>query len=327
MSHRLGIAMKFYGWIGLTILFVSEIFLFQKIDPFYSWFYCFAWWSYILLADNLLLKLRGTSLLTTRRNELWHMLALSVFIWLLFEAYNLRINNWHYEGVPSRFWIRWFGYIFSFATVLPGIFITSDLVEYVLGGRGRFCSSENEGFASGSSSRPPKAFLPLGLFLCVAPLLWPRYFFPTVWLGPIFLVDPFLERLGVQSLWSARTVRGGRKIWSLLLGGFACGLMWEFWNYWSASKWVYTVPFFENWKVFEMPALGFFGFPPFALECWSLYQLLLNCLKRTHSTRARLALWLIIALICAAILRAIDSNTVTKFAESNFRSLSICGIG
>ena len=321
MPHQLGVGMRFYGWIGLGILLVSEYFLFKKIEPFYSWFYCFAWWSYILLADNLLLKLRGSSLLTTRRKELGSMLALSVFIWLLFEAYNFRINNWQYEGVPSQLWIRWVGYLFSFATVLPGIFITSDLVEYFLGWRGRPCASENEGQAPGSGSQSPKIFLPLGLFLCVAPLIWPRYFFPAVWLGPIFLFDPCLEKLGIQSLWSARTVRGGKKIWSLLLGGFACGLMWEFWNYWSGSRWVYTVPFFNNWKLFEMPALGFLGFPPFALECWSLYHLLANVLTRKRSTMARLASWLVIALLCIVILWAIDSRTVTRFAELTLWSL------
>jgi hypothetical protein len=319
--------MKLYGWIGLSILLVSEYFLFQKIEPFHSWFYCFAWWSYTLLADNLLLRLRGSSLLTTRRNELGRMLALSVFIWLLFEAYNLRVNNWQYEGVPSQLWIRWIGYIISFATVLPGIFITSDLVEFFLGWRGRPFASENEGPVAGPHSQSPKVFIPLGLFLCIAPLLWPRYFFPAVWLGPIFLFDPYLEKLGIQSLWSARTIGGGKRIWSLLLGGFACGLMWEFWNYWSGSKWVYTVPFFENWKVFEMPVLGFFGFPPFALECWSLYHFFEKVLTRSRSAMVRFELWLIIAFLCIVIIRAIDSCTVTRFAESNFRSLTICRIG
>lgn len=327
MPHQLGIAMKSYGWFGLFLLLVSEFFLFRKIEPFYSWFYCFAWWAYILLADSLLLRLRGSSLLTTRRGELWRLLPLSVFIWLLFEAYNLRINNWQYEGVPSQLWIRWFGYAFSFATVLPGLFITSDLVEYFLGWQGQRCASEREIPVTGSRSKSPKIFLPLGLFLCAAPLVWPRYFFPAVWLGPIFLLDPILERLGIQSLWSARTVRSGKKIYSLLLGGLVCGLMWEFWNYWSGSRWIYTVPFFENWKLFEMPALGFLGFPPFALECWSIYHLLDTILMQKRSAVVQIVLWLIIAFICIIIFHAIDSHTVARFAESNFRSLSICAIG
>ena len=46
--------MRLYGWVGLLLLAVSHYCLFQAIEPFYSWFYCFAWWSFILLADNLL---------------------------------------------------------------------------------------------------------------------------------------------------------------------------------------------------------------------------------------------------------------------------------
>ena len=113
--------MRPYGWAGLLMLLASELCLVLKIEPFYSWFYCFAWWSYILLADNLLFTLRGASLLTTRKRELWAMLPLSVFIWLLFEGYNLFIRNWAYDGMPRQIWLRWLGYSAAFATVLPCI--------------------------------------------------------------------------------------------------------------------------------------------------------------------------------------------------------------
>ena len=120
--------MKLYGWLGLALLLISEYGLFQKIEPFQSWFYCFAWWSYILLADNLLLRLRGRSLLCSRRAELWRMLPLSVMIWLVFECFNLVVRNWAYSGVPALAWMRWGGYAVAFSTVLPGVFITSDIL-------------------------------------------------------------------------------------------------------------------------------------------------------------------------------------------------------
>jgi hypothetical protein len=50
-----------------------------------------------------------------------------------------------------------------------------------------------------------------------------------------------------------------------------CGWLWEFWNYWAAAKWLYIFPMFQGWKIFEMPAPGFLGFPPFALECFTMY--------------------------------------------------------
>ena len=45
--------MKAYGWCGVALA-LSEYFLWRQIEPFYSWFYCFAWWSYILIADSVL---------------------------------------------------------------------------------------------------------------------------------------------------------------------------------------------------------------------------------------------------------------------------------
>jgi len=57
-----------------------------------------------------------------------------------------------------------------------------------------------------------------------------------------------------------------------------CGLMWEFWNYWAMAKWTYNLPFLgslESISYFEMPAIGFLGFLPFALECWAMVQSIL----------------------------------------------------
>jgi hypothetical protein len=36
--------MKIYGWFGLLLLLVSEYCLLHRIEPFFTWFYCFAWW-------------------------------------------------------------------------------------------------------------------------------------------------------------------------------------------------------------------------------------------------------------------------------------------
>jgi len=308
--------MKSYGWLGLLLLAVSEYFLILRIEPFYSWFYCFAWWSYILLADNLLLKLRGRSLFSGRQRELPAMLFLSVFIWLIFETYNLVVHNWAYDGVVALHGIRWCGYALAFATVLPGIFITTDLLEHwIFGGRGGPTASESEELREKPASGVSRIYVLLGIVMCAAPLFWPRYFFATIWLGPIFLLDPLMEKLGIRSL-SLSIVSGARRrVWSLLLGGLACGLLWEFWNFWAASRWVYTVPFFGSWKVFEMPVLGFLGFPPFALECWILYHLMREALLRTRPPALRAALWVLIGATCLLVFYAIDHKTVIRFAQ------------
>src|SRR5262245_63119436 len=98
-----------------------------------------------------------------------------------------------------------------------------------------------------------------------------RYLAAPVWLGFIFLLDPINARLGAESL--SADLRAGRydRIINLSLGGVLCGALWEFWNYWAGGKWHYTVPILERWKIFEMPLPGYFGFPPFALECFTMY--------------------------------------------------------
>jgi hypothetical protein len=314
--------MRPYGWAGLLMLLASELCLVLKIEPFYSWFYCFAWWSYILLADNLLFTLRGASLLTTRKRELRAMIPLSVFIWLLFEGYNLFIRNWAYDGMPRQIWLRWLGYFVAFATVLPGVFTTSDLVDALLfGHRTGSAASEFDLLREKPLSRPSVMIFVLGFVLTVAPLLWPRYFFPTVWLGPDFLLDPLLERFGVRSLSLSIASGDRRRVWSLILGGLTCGLLWEFWNFWAASKWIYTVPFFSEWRVFEMPLLGFLGFPPFALECWVLYHLLTSILRQRKSVPAQAAFWIVVFSISLAIFWGIDQHTVVRFSVHAWRPL------
>ncbi len=322
--------MKAYGWFGLLLLAVSEYCLFHKIEPFTTWFYCFAWWSYILVADNLLLKLRGRSLLVGRGRELWRTLPLSVFIWLLFESYNFSIRNWSYDIAPIQLWQRWLGYAVSFATVLPGIFVTSDLVEQLLGRPSGPAASEHQAVSFENRSVASPLFLAFGASMTVAPLVWPRYFFPLVWLGPIFLLDPLLEKFGVQSLGSSIFSGDRRRTWSLMLGGLFCGFMWEFWNYWAGSKWIYTVPFFGKWKVFEMPVLGYLGFMPFALECWILYHLLSIIPQHMDSALARTAWWICLGIVSIIIIRGIDHYTVVRFAHNvsipfSLRSSSLCG--
>jgi hypothetical protein len=308
--------MKMYGWVGLLLLVISEYGLIRKIEPFTTWFYCFAWWSYILLADNLLLKLRGRSLLTNRRRELWAMLPLSVCIWLLFEAYNLVLHNWSYSITPMPAWQRWIGYTLSFATVLPGVFITSDLVEAFWGRTERPAASEFEAGAPSIKSRFFAFSITAGLALSIAPVIWPRYFFAAVWIGPVLLLDPLLGKFGIRSLLSGGISRNDRRFWSLMLGGLLCGLMWEFWNFWAGSKWSYSIPFFDRWKIFEMPVLGFLGFPPFALECWILYHLLRAIPKHMGSQAARVAWWVCLGILSLIILRGIDHWTLNQVADT-----------
>jgi hypothetical protein len=43
-----------HGIVGFGLLILAEIMMFRRVEPFFSWFYCFAWWAYILICDSLI---------------------------------------------------------------------------------------------------------------------------------------------------------------------------------------------------------------------------------------------------------------------------------
>jgi len=114
-----------------------------------------------------------------------------------------------------------------------------------------------------------------------------RYMAAPVWLGFIFLLDPINARLGAESLWVDARARDYRRMINLALSGLLCGVLWEFWNFWARAKWHYTVPIMERWKIFEMPFPGYFGFPPFALECFTMYVFVRRLVARKGRAIAR----------------------------------------
>jgi hypothetical protein len=310
-----------YGIFGILLLLVSEIAVFQKIDPFYSWFYCFAWWSYIFAIDAVIYCLKGNSLIANRTREFLLMIPWSILIWLIFEAANLSLGNWYYINLPHSTVERWLGYAIAYGTVLPGMFETTELLEFL----GLFKKSKIKKIVL---SRGGHSILILLGALCLASsVLIPEYFFPLVWVGFIFLLDPLNYRFGGKSLLRDLQEGNPKRIFCLLVAGLICGFLWEFWNFWALSKWVYTVPFFERAKGFEMPFLGFLGFPPFAVQAYVMYNFIslfrfkrgweestyrLNPEKKTRPLTVILTA-ILIGSFSFFMFRAIDSNTVDSY--------------
>ena len=93
-----------------------------------------------------------------------------------------------------------------------------------------------------------------------------------------------------------------------------CGLLWECWNFWARSKWVYEIPFFDWAPIFEMPVAGFLGFPPFAVASHEMYvaaEKLLTALAERPAVR--FAFWLLVAAYVGLVFRGIDVWTVRSF--------------
>jgi hypothetical protein len=229
-------------------------------------FYAYAWWSTIFALDGLSAVRRKSSILTTRRDLLFPLLVWSVTFWFLFELLNLRFQNWYYVGVfrlesgADLVKGSLFGVV-AFATVFLGIFEILD----ALGG-------------SETAARPrpippwaPRAIQAGGLAMVALAVLFPFYLAPLVWGSVTLLLDPWNYRLGARSLLA--DVEAGRPatLKRLLLSGLLCGLLWESFNFSSPQKWIYTVRGLEGLKLFEMPLLGFLGFPALALDAFSFF--------------------------------------------------------
>ena len=143
-------------------------------------------------------------------------------------------------------------------------------------------------------------------------MLFPRYCFPLLWVGIVFILDPLIyERDRNASLLGQAAQGSYARLLRLMLAGLLCGVLWEFWNYWSGAKWIYTIPLFDFWKVFEMPLVGFLGFMPFALECYLLWQLLL-LVRRSVKPDRRVTIFVagLVVLYCALVFNGIDNITV-----------------
>jgi hypothetical protein len=267
-----------YGVLGAGAMLVSQIAMLRQIEPFWSWHTPIAWTGYILFVDAWVYARRGHSWLASARAEFVFLALVSIPLWLVFEWFNLFIRNWHYINLPEPLALRWFGYAWSFATIWPAIFETGELVA-------SFRTRPREG---GPAGVPPTRSLRLtagayvsigaGLAMLLWPILWPSpYLAAPVWLGFIFLLDPLNARLGGESLVGDMRAAGGAwrglrgRAWNLAAAGLICGVLWEFWNFWARTKWIYDVPILPQLRLFEMPVLGYGGFPAFALECFTMY--------------------------------------------------------
>jgi hypothetical protein len=259
------------AWLGLLIVIVSESATLAGIQPFFSWNTPIAWTGYILFVDGWVWKRRGTSWLHEAPGEFLFLALVSIPLWVIFELYNkYSIHNWHYIGLPEFLPLRYFGYAWAFATISPAIFETGELVSSL---RGR----PAPGFPASDPAPVPMSAagwvsVAAGASMVIVPAVVPSpYLAAPLFLGFAFLLDPLNARAGAESITGdLRRARYDRLV-NLLIAGLVCGFLWELWNYRAATKWVYTVPILEDWKIFEMPVPGYGGFPPFAVECFALY--------------------------------------------------------
>jgi hypothetical protein len=249
---KLAVPLAFFALLLHLFAYYARV---KRIEPFIYQFYIMVWWSSIILVDSLLVLKTRRFLILTRR--LPSLVVLSVAFWCLFELLNLRLQNWFYVNVPSGAVFRFSGYFLAFGTVIPAIYLAYRILLSVLPEM-RTRSITPNGYRTYA--------IPLG-FLCLSlALAFPTLFFCLAWVFLAVIIDGHNYRKGHASF-AADLERGSlKRLVAAGLSGMICGFLWEAWNYWSITKWIYSVPFFEHGKLFEMPVLGYLGFALFAVQ-------------------------------------------------------------
>src|SRR5688572_1923722 len=264
------LARPWWGLAGLALFLAGLWLLAADVPAWNTAWYLFGWYGWLLALDALLAR-RGRSWLAgPRRRELPAMMLWSIPFWYLYEAFNLRLQNWYYVFALRDDLAQLLVSLLAFAPFFPACLIHAELAA-AFWPAGRAAAPLRRPLGAPATA----AIALLGVASVVAPLLWPRWAFPLVWGATLWLPELACRRLGAPSTLAELEAGRPQRLLHLLAGGLLAGLVWELLNFWARCKWIYTVPFFDRLKLFEMPLLGFLGFPPLAVGAaatWSLLQ-------------------------------------------------------
>jgi hypothetical protein len=271
-------AYPFWGWLGLASMAAGWLAAWSELTPAEWRRYAFTplWLGYVLAMDALVHRRAGGSLLAERPRWFAALFPASAAFWWLFEHLNQFVRNWHYAGIQaSGDWDYFLQGSLPFSTVLPAVAVTWMWLR-------QFPRLEALRLPA-VRAHPALAWAALlgGVLGLAAAGAWPEAWFPMLWLGPL-LVFSSLQYLMVGETLFAPLARGDwRPLLQPALAALACGLLWEFWNYWSLAKWHYSIPHVQRFRLFEMPLLGYAGYLPFGVTC----ALVLDTLARLIDQR------------------------------------------
>ncbi len=272
-----------YGWVGLALAVVFWGLNWGLTGPRTYWAFFPMWLGFCLCVDGLVLWRTGTSLLARNWRRYLGLFLVSAPIWWLFEALNLRTQNWEYLGVSGFSpWAYALWTTLSFTTVVPAVFGSTELISSF-----GFLKRLGRGPRIRPDGLFPLVFFIAGLLMLALLLAWPALFFPFMWIAVYFMLEPVNIWMGFRSLADYTKDGDWRPVLSLWLGVLLTAFFWEMWNYLSFPKWIYHVPWGGWLHIFEMPLLGYGGYLPFALELMAAYHLVVGLLGDRRSEYIR----------------------------------------
>ena len=259
-----------YGWLGILLMLVFWTLNWHLSGFRTHWGFFPMWLGYILTVDAWVFMRRGSSLFSRSLGKFILLFVISAPCWWLFELINERTLYWFYLGRDHFTDLEYFLLAsISFSTVIPAVFETTELFASF-----KWLKKINGGPRISANPIIIVFFFILGWLMLGLVLLWPEYFPYFVWMSLYLITEPINVRLQNPSLVQYTANKDWRPVIALFFGSLICGFFWEMWNYYSFPKWIYKIPYFEYGYIFEMPAWGYLGYLPFALELFALYHLI-----------------------------------------------------
>jgi hypothetical protein len=255
---------------GLALILLGESMVAFRHRPWTDFYFPIVWLGYVLFLDGTIERVAGRSLVRHGRTLFLTMLPVSAVFWWLFELFNVTVQNWKYVGAEMYTGLSYVTFATAcFAFVLLAVWLSAVFLHTLLPTRG----------GEKRSGEPPRwllvAMIGLGLVCLTLPTIFPRYAFGLIWGAMYFLLDPINGWLGRPTIIGAVYGRNWRLPVCFALGALMCGFFWEGWNFWALPKWTYSIPYVDQWHIFEMPLLGWIGYLPFGLELYAMTNFVL----------------------------------------------------
>jgi len=266
----------FYGWIGIFLTITFWLINWSLDELRTHWGFFPMWLGLCLTVDAFVYFRKGTSMIKRNRAAFVVLFFISIPVWWLFEFFNSVTENWIYEGKQYFTDFEYFilGSI-SFSTVMPAVFSSAELA-----GTFKWIRNLKIGFSIQPNKKNIVLFFSLGILMLLLIFLFPKYFYPLIWLAPFLIIEAVNVLFKNRSLLHYIKEGDWKIVISLWIGCLICAFFWEMWNYFSYPKWVYSLPYLNFLHLFEMPVLGYIGYLPFSMELFAIYHLVIGLMNK-----------------------------------------------
>jgi len=271
--------LKTYGWIGLALILFAEAgvvlhqFGFEFAHYICDWTTPLCWSGYNLFIDSIINRIKGSSLVYNRRKDFCVQIISSIFFWIIFDAYNLHIKNWEYIGLPNKFILLSIYIGIANGVAIPGTLLTCELISTLQ----LFDKFKIKKLNVITKPIICYSVIFFGILFLSLPLAFnhdiAKYLFGFVVIGFFLLLEPIIYLYNKKDSLLEDLEHGKlHSIFNLFLAGFICGFLWEFWNYWSLTKWIYQSYATDKIHIFEASPIGFLMYAPIGLIYLSFYN-------------------------------------------------------